>query len=97
MELMEQIISMCVAATISSAKQGMRSNARVLVKGNQLFMSRLGYGREVASEGGSSVSASKFTSEQYALLAYQASQVVCINPNTLAIDSVAQYLRGVRA
>jgi len=53
MEVMEQIISMCVAPTISSAEQGMRSNARALVKGNQLLMARLGDCHEVANEGGS--------------------------------------------
>jgi len=99
MEVMEHIISMCVAATISSAEQGMRSNARALVKGNQLLMARLGDCREVASKGGSSVAASKFTSEQYAILGYQASLHVYINPNTLALDAtaVALYLRGARA
>jgi len=99
MEVMEHIISMCVAATISSAEQGMRSNARALAKGNQLLMARWGDCRKVASEGGSSVAASKFTSEQYAILGYQASLHVYINPNTLALDStaVALYLRGARA
>jgi len=63
MEVMEQIISMCVAATISSAEQGMRSNARALVKGNQLLMARLGDRREIESEGGPNVAANKFTVE----------------------------------
>jgi len=101
MEVMEQIISMCVAATISSAKQGMRSNARALVKGTQLLMARLGDRREVASEGGSNVAAIKFTAEQYANLGFQASLHVYVNPNNLAIEgtasAMAPYLRGARA
>jgi len=92
MEVMEQIISMCVATTISSAEQGMRSNARALVKGNQLLMARLGDRREVASEGGSNVAVIKFTVEQYASLGFQASLHVYINPNTLAIEGTASAM-----
>jgi len=101
MEVTEQIISMCVAMTISSTEQGMRSSARALIKSNQLLMTRLGDGHEVASEGGSGVASSKFTSEQYATLASDASRHVYINQNTLAVDSVAVVmallLRGARA
>ena len=39
-DVMQQIISMCVTATITSSEQGNRSNARALAKNNQLLMAR---------------------------------------------------------
>ena len=100
-DVMQQIISMCVTATITSSEQGNRSNVRALAKNNQLLMARLGDRREIASEGGLNVAANKFTVEQYARLGCDASKHVYIDPNTLAMEgtalAMAPALRGARA
>jgi hypothetical protein len=100
-DVMEQIISMCVAATINSTEQGNRLKARALVKNNQLLMAHLGDCREIASEGGPNVAANKFMVEHYARLGCDASKHVYINPDTLAMEgtalAMAPSLRGARA
>jgi len=88
-DVMEQIISMCVAATINSTEQGNRLKARALVKNNQLLMAHLGDCREIASEGGPNVAANKFMVEHYARLGCDASKHVYINPDTLAMEGTA--------
>lgn len=96
-DMIEQIISMSVAAVLSLGERTMRCNARAVMMGNQLLVARLGNGRGGASETGADAGDGlivKFSVDEYALLAHQAGKILYIDPSKLALDTVAMAMSG---